>query len=96
MQCITPAGTISFISKSYEGVGSGRYITETGGIVEKFRFGDNLMAGKGFKISHLLVCEESRLIIPPFWEIRTGFPKEVVKQLLMLRKLAYSWKGPLP
>ena len=64
--CITPAGTISFISKSYGGTASNRFITETCGIVEKLQFGDNLMADKGFSISDLLVSKGSRLVIPPF------------------------------
>ena len=66
MLCITPAGTISFISKSYGGTASNRFITETCGIVEKLQFGDNLMADKGFSISDLLVSKGSRLVIPPF------------------------------
>ena len=63
--CITPARTISFISKSYGGAASDRFITETCGIVEKLQFGDNLMAYKGFNVSDLLVSKGSRLIIPP-------------------------------
>ena len=97
--CITPAGTISFISKSYGGAASDCFITETCGIVNKLQFSDNLMADKGFNISDLLVSKGSRLIIPPFLRdknIRTGFPRKIVKQLLMLQKLAYMWKGPLP
>ena len=62
--CITPATTISFISKSYGGAASDRFITETCGIVEKLQFGDNLMADKEFNISDLLVSKGSRLIIP--------------------------------
>ena len=99
MLCITPAGTISFISKSYGGAASDCFITETCGIVNKLQFSDNLMADKGFNISDLLVSKGSRLIIPPFLRdknIRTGFPRKIVKQLLMLQKLAYMWKGPLP
>ena len=43
--CITAAGTISFISKSYGGAASDCYITETCGIVDcALQFGDNLMA----------------------------------------------------
>ena len=77
--CITPAGTISFISKSYGGAASDRYITETCGIVEKFQFGDNLMADKGFNISDLLVSKGSRLIIPPFMRDKNKFSKKNCK-----------------
>ena len=76
MLCKTPAGTISFISKSYGGAASGCYITETSGIVEKL---DNLMADKGFNISDLLVSEGSRLIIPPFLRDKNRFSKKYCK-----------------
>ena len=66
LACIAPAGTISFISKSYGGAASDRYIAETCGIVEELQFDDNLMADKGFNISDLLVSKGSRLIIHPF------------------------------
>ena len=96
MLCVTPPGTISFISKSYGGAASDCFITETCGIVNKLQFSDNLMAEKRFNISDLLISKGSRLIIPPFLRdknIRTGFPRKIVKQLLMLEKLAYMWKG---
>ena len=52
--CITPAVTVSFISKCYAGSASDRYITETSGMLDKLDYGDNLMADKGFNISNLL------------------------------------------
>lgn len=64
--CITPAGTISFISKSYGGAASDRFITENCGLLDKLNEGDNIMADKGFNISDLLICKQSKLIIPPF------------------------------
>ena len=87
MLCKTPAGAM-------EGAASDRYITETSGVVEKLQFGDNLMAGKGFNISDLLVSEGSRLIISPFLRDKNRFPRNIVNDLLMLQKLAYMWKGP--
>ena len=83
---ITPAGLISFILKSYGGAASDCCINKFSGIVEKLHFGDNLMTDKRFKISDLLVSKESRFIIPPFWEITTGFPRKIVKQLLKIAK----------
>ena len=67
---------ISFISKSYGGAASDRYIPETSGIIEKLQFGDNLMADKGFKISDILVSEGSRLIIPQFLRDTNRFSKK--------------------
>ena len=74
--CITPAGTISFISKSYGGAASDCYLTETCGIVEKLQFGANLMAEKGFNIRDLLVRKGSRLIIPSFLRDKKTFSKK--------------------
>ena len=64
--CITPAGTISFISKCYGGCASDRFTTEYCHILDKLQYGDNLMADKGFNISDLLKLKGSQLIIPPF------------------------------
>ena len=77
--CITLAGTISFISKSYGGAASYHFITETCGIVEKVQFGANLMVDKGFDISDLLVNKGSRLIIPPFLRDKNKFSKKNCK-----------------
>ena len=55
--CITPAGTISFISKCYGGCASDRFITEDYHILDKLHCGDNLMADKGFNISDLLISK---------------------------------------
>ena len=41
-------------------------ITEDCHVLEKFQYGDNLMADKGFSISDLLISKQSQLIIPPF------------------------------
>ena len=76
---ITSAGTISFISKSYGGAASDRYINETCGIVEKLQFGDNLMADKGFNMNDLLVSTGSSLIIPPILKDKNRFSNKNCK-----------------
>ena len=63
---ITPAGAISFISKSYGGAALDRFITENCGSLDKLNEGDNIMADKRFNISDLLICKQSKLIIPSF------------------------------
>ena len=72
---ITPCGTISFISNSYGGCASDRYITETCGILDKLKPGDVLMEDKGFNISDLLVGKGSKLVIPPFLKGKGRFTK---------------------
>ena len=54
------------------------------------------MVDKGFSIGNLLVTKGSRLIIPSFLRDKNSFSKKHCKALLMLQKLAYTWKGPLP
>lgn len=78
--CITPAGTISFISKSFGGSASDRYITEACGIIDKIQYGDNIMADKGFNISDLLISKGSKLIIPPFLRGKKQFSKNDCKK----------------
>ena len=84
--CVTPPGTISFTSKSYGEAAPDRFITETCGIVEKLKFGDNLMADKGFNISDLLVSKGSRLIIPPFLRDKNRFSKKNCKKTSSVAK----------
>ena len=71
--CVTPCGTVSFISKCYGGNASDRYITETCGILDKLNAHDNLMADKGFNISDLLVFIGCKLIILPFLKDKCRF-----------------------
>ena len=58
--CITPAGAISFISRSYGGAALDRFITENCGLLDKLNEGDNIMADKRFNISDLLICKQSK------------------------------------
>ena len=77
--CITPAGTICFISKCYGGCASDRFITEDCHILDKLQYGDNLMADKGFNIN-LLISKGSQLIIPPFLREKQRFSKKNCKK----------------
>ena len=47
---ITPQGTISFISKTWGGRVSDKYITERCGILDKLLPGDLVLADRGFTI----------------------------------------------
>ena len=73
--CITPAGTISFISKSYGGAASDRHTTKTCRLLDKLHYGDNHMAEKGFKISDLLIYRGSKLVRPPFLREKGKFSR---------------------
>ena len=64
--CITPCGTVSFVSKSYGGSASDRFITEHCGVLDKLNPGDTIKADKGFNIGDLVVGKFAKLEIPPF------------------------------
>ena len=78
--CITPAGTIFFISKGYGGGASDRFITEDCHILDKLQYGDNLMADKGFNISDLSISKGSQLIILLFLREKQQFSKKNCKE----------------
>lgn len=84
--CVTPCGTISFVSKIYGGCASDRYITETCSIMEKINPGDTLMADKGFNISDLLINKCSKLVIPPFLKDKGKFSKNNAKKTSKIAK----------
>ena len=77
---ITPAGTISFISKCYGGRASDRFTTEDCHILDKLQYVDNLMVDKGFNISDLSISKGSQLIIPPFLREKQQFSKKNLKK----------------
>ena len=84
--CVTPSGTISYVSKTYGGCASDRYITETCGILDKIQPGDSIMADKGFNIGDLLVGQGSKLVIPPFLKDKSKFSKRNAKKTSSIAK----------
>ena len=72
---ITPAGTIRFVSNSYGGSASDRFIVENSGFLDKLNQGDVAMADKGFKISDL-ISKGCRLSIPPFLKDKGRFTED--------------------
>ena len=74
--CITPCGTVSFVSKSYGGSASDRFITEHCGVLDKLNPGDTIKADKGFNIGDLVVGKFAKLEIPPFLKDKIRFSKK--------------------
>lgn len=62
----TPAGTVSFLSKSSGGSMSDKELVKRSGIIDKFDPGDTLLADRGFNIQELLLMTGVKLAIPPF------------------------------
>ena len=64
--CISPDGTITFVSHLYEGSITDVDLVEQSGLLSLVEAGDSVMADKGFDIQHLLSSFGVRLNIPPF------------------------------
>ena len=78
--CISPDGTITFVSHLYEGSITDVDLVEQSGLLSLLEAGDSVMADKGFGIPHLLSSFGVRLNIPPFRRGERAFsPDNVVK-----------------
>ena len=63
---ITPTGTVSFISKCWGGRVSDRHLTVNSGFLKHLKYGDLILADRGFDISDDLAMVGASLAIPPF------------------------------
>ncbi|XP_075553280.1 uncharacterized protein LOC142585991 isoform X1 [Dermacentor variabilis] len=65
--CVSPAGTITFISEAFGGRASDKAITAECAILEKFEsFTDDIMVDRGFFIDDLCTARAIGVIRPPF------------------------------
>ena len=78
--CISPDGSVTFVSSIFEGAITDAHLVEQCGILAKLEPGDSIMADKGFDIQHLLAPIGVRLNIPPFRRGERVFtPDDVMK-----------------
>ena len=63
---ITPQGVVSFVSETWGGRVSDKYLTERCGILDKLLPGDVVLADRGFDISDSVGMMQARLHIPAF------------------------------
>lgn len=73
---MTPAGTISFVSKPYGGRVSDNAIFLQSGLMDRILPGEKIMTDKGFLIDELCRQNGIGLIRPPFLKKRTKFTYE--------------------
>ena len=62
---ITPSGMINFISNSWGGRASDKYVTEKSGFLNILEAYDTVMADRGFPIREELALRHCHLLIPP-------------------------------
>ena len=62
---ITPNGVINYVSDSYGGRCTDKFIVKDSGFLDRLRPGDHLMADRGFKVADLLAFRQCFLTIPP-------------------------------
>lgn len=65
--CVSPGGTITFISDAFGGRASDKAITERCGLLDKFEsFTDDIMVDRGFFIDDLCASRAVGIVRPPF------------------------------
>ena len=82
---VTPTGSICFISKAWGGRVSDKVITQKCGFLDHIKYGDVVLADRGFNIHDDLAVIGATLQIPAFTRGKTQLPK---KELETTRKLA--------
>ena len=82
---ITPTGTVSFISKCWGGHVSDRHLTVYSGFLKHLKYGDLVLADRGFDISDDLAMVGASLAIPPFTK---GKPQLSQREVEFSRQLS--------
>ena len=84
---ITPTGSISFISKAWGGRVSDKVITQKSGFLDKIKYGDVVMADRGFNIPDELAINGARLEIPAFTKGKKQLSREEVEKTRQLARV---------
>ena len=82
---IIPKGSIAFVSTLFGGSISDKEITLRSGLVEKLKYGDCIMADRGFNIQEMLASKGVSVNVPPFMNESGQFEE---RQLLETRRIA--------
>ena len=75
---ISPHGLIMFVSRSYGGRASDKYIVNDCGFLDYLRTGDEIMADRGFTIDEELFVRKVKLTIPAFTKGKRQLPSSDV------------------
>lgn len=86
-----------FVSATYGGRCSDKFITMDSGILEYLQPVDEVMADSGFTIRYILFERKVNLVIPSFIKKGAQLSEEQVtstRRIEELQMLEYMWKGP--
>jgi len=93
---ISPDGLISFISNSWGGRTTDRYIVQHCGILECIEPYDLVMADRGFTIREDLLFRQADLVIPPtFSRIAAYVQSQRSENQKKSQTQEFMWRGPL-
>ena len=68
---ITPQGSVSFVSETWGGRSTDKYITEHCGILDNLLPRDVILADRGFDIADSVAIMQARLHIPAFTKAKS-------------------------
>ena len=63
---ITPQGSVAFVSESWRGRTSDKYITENSEFLKHILPGDLVLADRGFTVEDAIICVGANINIPAF------------------------------
>ena len=92
---ITPQGTISYVSQSWGGRTSDKFLTENSEILNKLLPGDLVLADRGFTIAESVMFQQAQLAIPAFTKGKDQLTLWMLKKLGGLQMSAFMSKGLL-
>ena len=85
----TKSGSLSYISPSFGGSASDRFITEQCHIAEKCSPGMIALVDRGFNVQDLFLSRQVKVVFPPFKCKKAQFSKEQVSNQRTLLKLVF-------
>ena len=74
----TKSASISYISESYAGSCTDRFITEDSEVFTKFTPGFMVLFDKGFNVQNLFLCCQVTCVLPPFVQGKRQFTRSEV------------------
>ncbi|XP_051164805.1 uncharacterized protein LOC127283766 [Leptopilina boulardi] len=92
MTGVTPAGTLSYVSKVYGGRASDKAIFSQSFLVDHLPKGSSVMVDKGFLIDDLCIDNKLNLIRPSFLRKQSQFSVDSALKMQTLQAQGFTWR----